>query len=231
MIWEFFNVLWYYELDSAVFRWKTRDFKDLHVISQYILCHLIRAHIDYFNVRVLASRKYSTNLGIFSLQEFFHAHSFHFVDGERIDMNLNSFPLLYNLPVLLEIIHHLSPDKHIVCVLLLYTVFCLLLEYIKSEGFLDFRSLWNQKSQVSVSNTGFMHTPVFLNASSGKYGSLVTLVHKTWNFYATSDIIFVLNTVKQLFISRFTRKVNFTAEAQRSYFSTVHVCHFNIWVL
>jgi len=146
VIWEFFNVLWYYELNSAVFRWKTRDFKDLHVISQYILCHLIRAHIDYFNVRVLASCKYSTNLGIFSLQEFFHAHSFHFVDGERIDMNLNSFPLLYNLPVLLEIIHHLSPDKHIVCVLLLYTVFCLLLEYIKSEGFLDLRSLWNQKS-------------------------------------------------------------------------------------
>lgn len=49
-------------------------FKDLHIVTDYIICHLEGRNINYIYIRIF-NTKDSTDLSIFSLQKLFHGYS------------------------------------------------------------------------------------------------------------------------------------------------------------
>ena len=52
-------------------------------------------------------------------------------------MELDPFSSLNLAPLLPELLHHLPPNKHVLCVLLLDALLSLLLEHVQPERFLN----------------------------------------------------------------------------------------------
>jgi len=198
MVREPVDVLRYYKLHSVFIlavdlSW---NLQNLHVVAEDVWGHLVRANVDYVNIKVFSCSEDSADLGVFTLEEFFHADTFQLVNWHRVDMNLNPFSFLNVVPFQLEFFLHLFPYEQILLVQLLDFVFHSFLENVIFESPLNFSGFLHQKSKVSKSHFCLMHSPIFLDTSCGEYWPLMTLEHQAWNLDRSRDLIFVTYTVE-----------------------------------
>jgi len=210
---------------------QTSDLQNLHIVSEDITSHLVGTNIDNLDVWVFARSKNSADLSVFTLQKLLHAHAFDFIDRERVYVDLYS-PLQFNRwPFLFELFHHLSPNKHVIVVLFLDLCFGLLLKLEKTVRLLDHGGFLNQKSQISVSNSCFVHSPVLLNHYCCLNRPLVALKHKGRDSNALAHFILVIYAVEKLIISWLVGHIDFPSVAKLCYFPTIYVSHLDARVL
>ena len=142
----------------------TRDLQYFAVVDKDIRCHVKGTYVNHFHVRIFTDSKDSTDLRILNLGKLLHRHPSLLVDRERIDMDFNTFCTFNLLPLLLEVILHLSPHINALSVLFLDLVASSFLIQVQTEERLYFSRIFDQKLKVGVCNARLMSTPILLNA-------------------------------------------------------------------
>lgn len=116
-------------------------------------------------------------------------------------MDLDSLALLDDWPLLLELLHHPSPDEQVLIGQLVNPVPCLLLEQVISEPPLNGCGFLHQELQVLVRLSGFVHPEVLLDHCGRERGSLGSDEHSLGNLHLLDDLLFVLQAVEDLLLA------------------------------
>lgn len=205
-MWELQNIFWDNYIKPALRGVDLSDLQDLHVITQHVTRHLERRNVDHLHIWVF-EREDPAQLRILSLQELLHRDAFQFFNRQRADMHFNPSARFDARPLLLEFIHHLFPDKQGLVGQFFNSIFCLLLEHVKSEAALDDGRLFHKEPQVLVCFSRFVHPEVLLDASGCQDWTFWSLEDPCRNFDYFLYFFFVSDTVEHCLFAWFLEVV------------------------
>ena len=108
MVREAMDVVGYNYMETALRTVYFSNFKNFHIVTKDIRCHLERRHVNNLDIGIFQGEN-STQLCVFSLQELFHGDSLELLNWHRVNMYLHSSALFDRGPLLLEFVHHFFP--------------------------------------------------------------------------------------------------------------------------
>lgn len=127
MMREAMDIVGYYNVETALWTVYFSDFKNLHVVTEDIRCHLKRRHVNNLDVGIFEGEN-STQLCVFPLEELFHRDSLELLNRDRINVHLYSSASFDGGPLLLEFIHHFFPNEQTLVGQFFNSIFSLFLE-------------------------------------------------------------------------------------------------------
>lgn len=116
-------------------------------------------------------------------------------------MNFDSALAFDGRPSSSELFHHLFPNEKGLISDLLHSILSLFLEQIKPEVALDDSCLCHQELKVSVSDTGFVHAPVFLYDGGCQDWTFMSFESQGRDFNLAANFIFIDDAFKELLFS------------------------------